>query len=63
MHRKPAASYIKRCVELESLQVRISHELKQKAELAADKLGTSLNRLAEAAIDWYIEQLKKEGSL
>jgi predicted HicB family RNase H-like nuclease len=63
MKREPAAAYIKRGVETVSMQTRISAELKHEAEMAADKLGTSLNRLNEAALIWYLKQLEKDGSL
>jgi predicted HicB family RNase H-like nuclease len=63
MKHTPAEAYIKRGIELESLQVRVSAALKLKAEIAAEKLGTSLNRFTEAALNWYIKQLEKDGSI
>lgn len=60
---KPAESYIKRGLEIESLQVRVCSDLKRDAQIASEKLNTSLNRLVEAALKWYLEQLKKEGEL
>ena len=61
--KKPTESYIKRNIEMVSLQTRIDHDLKKEAEKAAQALGTSLNRFVEAALLWYLDQLKKEGTL
>lgn len=61
--KAPTQSYIKRGIETVSVQIRIDSELKHEAEKARLKLGTSLNRLVEAAIKWYLVELKKEGSL
>lgn len=60
---QPALSYIHRNAELVNLQTRILPELKEEAEHAAEQLGTSLNRLVEGALKWYLIQLKKEGSI
>jgi predicted HicB family RNase H-like nuclease len=56
--RKPIESYIKRNVETQSMQVRVSAKLKFDAELTAKAMNTSLNRLVEAALEYYLEQLK-----
>lgn len=62
-NKMPVVSHIHRNEELAGLQLRIPVYVKADAENAAVHLGTSMNRLVEAAIIWYLEALKKEGSL
>lgn len=61
--KKPAERYIKRSIEIESLQVRVDSNLKRQVEMAAKKLNSSLNRFSEAALNFYLEALKKDGTL
>lgn len=63
IHRKPAEGYLHRGVDVVPILTRIPPELKEEAELAADKLGTSLNRFIESSLRWYLDALKKEGSI
>lgn len=60
---KPAESYIHRMVELTQIHTRIPEDVKEQAESACDKLGTSMQRFIEASLRWYLEELKKEGSI
>jgi predicted HicB family RNase H-like nuclease len=60
---KPAAAYIHRGIEREALMTRVPPDLNNQVDLASGKLGTSKNLFVEAALRWYLEQLKKEGSL
>jgi predicted HicB family RNase H-like nuclease len=61
---KPTSDkYIKRRVRGESFQLRIEPKVKAQCKLAAKKLNSSLNKLGEAALIFYIEALKKDGAL
>jgi predicted transcriptional regulator len=60
---KPALSWIRRGLEMESTQLRLPSEVKKETMEAAEKLDTSMNHFVEAAIKWYLDALKKEGSL
>jgi predicted HicB family RNase H-like nuclease len=60
---KRAESFIRRDVELVQIAVRIPPELKAEAEMASERVDTSMNRFIEAALTWYIQKLKEEGSI
>lgn len=60
---KPSLSYIKRQEPVIALKLKILPELKHEAESASAKLGTSLNRFVEASVKWYLDALKKDGSI
>ena len=61
--RKPAERFIQRNLELVSLQTRVPIELKEEIDQVSEQLETSQARFVEAAVKWYIDALKKEGSL
>jgi predicted HicB family RNase H-like nuclease len=58
-----AVGFIKRDTEVVRLMVRIPPELKAEIEDASEKLDCSINKFTEAALNWYLANLKKEGSL
>ena len=58
-----AVTFLNTDKESKRLYVRIPATLKSDMEKAAEKFEISLNRFTEGAIAWYIETLKKEGSL
>lgn len=60
---KPAKAYLRRAQATEKLQLRIDVFLKLKAETEAKKLNTSINRLTEAALKWYLDELEKTANL
>lgn len=56
----PPKSYIKLKQEIAHMQCRISVEVKERARIKAISLNTSLNRLVEAALRYYCDELEKK---
>lgn len=61
--KKPVAKFIHRKIDREIIAARVPTELIAKIEQAAAKLNTSKAGLLEAALEFYIQSLEKEGSI
>jgi predicted HicB family RNase H-like nuclease len=56
--KQPATKYLKRKkIKAVTLTLRIDQEVKDQADLMSKAHGTSLNRFAEAALNWYMDEL------